>query len=50
MVKKDEDKIEIYEDLLNYKIYRIVGIIAVIVGICLVLGMLIKGNKEYIGT
>ena len=50
MVKKDENKIEIYEDLSNYKIYRIIGSIAVIVGICFILGLLIKGNKEYIGT
>lgn len=50
MVKKDENKIEIYEDLSNYKIYRIIGIMAVMAGICFILGLLIKGNKEYIGT
>ncbi len=50
MVKKDENKIEIYEDLSYYKIYRIIGIIVEIVGICFILGLLIKGNKEYIGT
>lgn len=50
MIKKLDDRIEIYEDLANYTMYYIVGIITVIAGFLLVIQLLIKGNTEYIGT
>ena len=50
MVKKIENRVEIYEDLVNYTMYYIVGIITVIVGIFMIFQLLIKGNREYIGT
>ena len=50
MIKKLDDRIEIYEDLANYTMYYIVGIITVIAGLISVIQLLIKGNTEYIGT
>lgn len=50
MVKRKDEKIEIYEDIYYYKMYYIIGIITFIFSGIFILQLLTKGNKEYIGT
>lgn len=50
MIKKNNDNIEIYEDVSYYKMYGIIGIVTIIACVFLIYSLLTTGNTEYMGT